>query len=116
VAGVVLALALAVALAGAGLIAHVAASNAADAAALAAAPVTFRPFGATAGPREEAARFAASNGARLLSCTCPVDRSWDPRTVEVVVSRSIEFPVVGAVTVRASSRATFEPLLLLDGG
>ena len=114
VAGLVVALGLALALVGAGLVAHARAAAAADAAALAAAPVTFRPFGAAGGPRAEAQRFAARNGARLVACSCPVNRSWDERTVEVVVARRLVLPVVGPVTVHATSRATFEPLLLLE--
>jgi hypothetical protein len=109
-------LALGVGVVGAGLSAYEAASNAADAAALAAAPVTFRPFGANRGPTAEAAAFAARNGARLVSCRCAIDRSWNARTVHVVVARSLALPVVGSITVRASSRATFEPLLLVDTG
>ena len=109
-------LALAVGLVASGLATRFAAANAADAAALAAAPVTFRPFGADGTPRAEAARFAARNGARLLRCRCPVDRSWDARTVEVTVARRIDIPIIGAITIRASSRATFEPLLLVEGG
>lgn len=109
-------LALGVGLVGAGLSAYAAASNAADAAVLAAAPLTFRPFGSIRGPSEEAAIFAARNGARLVSCQCAVDRSWNARTVRVVVARSIRLPAVGSITVRAASRATFEPLLLLDTG
>ena len=55
------------------------AALAADAAALAAAPVTFRSYGARQSPAAEAARFAAANGARLLRCACPVNRSWRSR-------------------------------------
>lgn len=116
VASVVLVLGLAVGLAGAGVAAHISAANAADAAALAAAPVTFRPFGARGSPADEAARFAARNGARLISCRCPVDRSWDARTVAVEVTKTLRLPVVGSLEIRAESRATFEPVLLLGGG
>jgi methionine-rich copper-binding protein CopC len=114
-AALVLVLSLAVAAVGAGVGAYVSASNAADAAALAAAPVTFQPFGARGGPAQEAARFAALNGARLVSCTCPVDRSWDTRTVIVRVARRLAIPGVGSWQVRATSRATFEPVALLPG-
>jgi hypothetical protein len=104
-------LALGVGLVGGGLAAHAQASNAA---ALAAAPVTFRPFGAADGPASEAARFATMNGARLVRCTCPIDESWNARTVEVVVVRVIALPVIGSVRIPAMSRATFEPAALLD--
>ena len=113
---VVLMAALAVASVGAGVAAYVHAANAADAAALAAAPVTFRPFGARGSPTQEAARFASLNGVALLRCTCPVDQSWNSRTVEVVVAHSLRVPLVGSVTVKATSRATFEPAALIPIG
>lgn len=112
--GLVAALALGVGLVGGGIAAYAQASNAADAAALAAAPVTFRPFGATGGPSSEADRFARMNGARLVRCSCPLDGSWNARTVEVVVVRVIALPVVGSVRIPAMSRATFEPAALLS--
>lgn len=82
---------------------------AADAAALAAAPVTFRPFGASGTPAQEAARFAAANGARLVRCQCPVDTTWNDREVEVVVEATAALSLLGAVTLQASSRAEFIP-------
>ena len=110
---VLLMTALAVGAVGAGVAAYVHAANAADAAALAAAPVTFRPFGAEGSPTQEAARFARLNGVSLVRCRCPADDSWNPRTVEVVVAHSLRVPLVGSVTVRATSRATFEPAALI---
>lgn len=114
VAGVVLLLTLAVADAGIVLSARLNAAAAADAAALAAAPVTFRPFGAAGTPAEEAGRVAAANGAVLTRCSCAVDRSWYPRFVDVEVEQRVELFGVGAFTVRASSRAEFVPAMLLD--
>jgi hypothetical protein len=114
VAGVILVLAAGLGLAGAYLRARVEATAAADAAALAAAPVTFRPFGAEGTPAEEAARFAAANGGVLISCACPTDRSWDARTVRVEVARTVTLGPIGTVTVVASSRAEFVPALLLQ--
>lgn len=87
---------------------------AADASALAAAPVTFRPYGASGSPAQEAARFAIANGARLLACRCAIDRSWAPRTVEVEVEALVDVVLFGRRTVRASSRAQFSPPQLLD--
>lgn len=87
---------------------------AADASALAAAPVTFRSYGALGSPAEEAARFAIANGARLTTCVCPVDPSWAPRTVEVTVETDSSILFFGLRTVRASSRARFSPPELLD--
>ena len=85
---------------------------AADAAALAAAPVTFRSFGAAGSPAEEAAVFAEANGAELIECRCPVDGSWEPRTVEVEVSVSIDPLLLPATAVGATSRAEFVPTSL----
>ena len=94
-------------------VARVAAANAADAAALAAAPVTFRPFGASGGARSEAARLAAANGATLVRCRCRPDPSFDPRTVEVTVIVSRRLPILGSHSVSATGRARFEPARLL---
>ncbi|MCZ7532267.1 MAG: hypothetical protein M5U23_02455 [Acidimicrobiia bacterium] len=89
------------------------AASAADAAALASAPVTFLPFGATGTPQQEASRFAKANGATLVSCSCPVDESWDRRTVSVTVARTISLPVVGELRIVATSRAEFDPMKLV---
>ncbi len=86
---------------------------AADAAALAAAPVTFRPYGAPAGPRGEAMRFAAANGAVLVSCRCPMDPSFARRRVEVVVAAGVDLRLLGTRTVTATSRAEFDPVATL---
>ncbi len=114
---VVLAAALVVALLGAAvgavatyMTARAQAAFAADAAALAAAPVTFRPYGTTRTPRAEAARFAAANGARLVRCACPIDRSWRTRSVEVEVRRSVDLVLFGTMWVGAVSRAEFAPI------
>jgi secretion/DNA translocation related TadE-like protein len=115
VAGLVLLLAASLGAVGAYLRARVEAVAAADAAALAAAPVTFLPFGAQGTPMDEAARFAAANGVRLVSCACPVDGSWEARTVTVRVAKEARLWPVGSVTVTAVSRAEFEPALLLLG-
>ncbi len=111
--GVVVILIVAVGAVGAGVATYTKAAAAADAAALAAAPVTFRPFGAIGSPTAEAARFAQANGARLITCRCQVDRSWETRTVVVTVARTVFVIGIGDVTVRATSRATFEPAALL---
>ena len=115
VAAVVLLLAAVLGALGTYLRARVEAVAAADAAALAAAPVTFLPFGATGTPADEAARFATANGARLLSCACPSDHSWEPRTVTVRVAREVRLWPVGSLTVIAVGRAEFLPALLLTG-
>lgn len=83
---------------------------AADAAALAAAPLTFVPGSSPAG---EAASFATANGARLIDCRCRVDRSWRVRTVEVMVEAEARLMILGRHTVRVASRAEFDPLAAL---
>lgn len=88
------------------------ASAAADAAALAAAPVTFRSYGASGTPAAEAARFAAANGAKLLECRCPVNTSWASRTVVVTVVRPARVPGFGTVGIRARAAAEFRPAAL----
>lgn len=97
-------------------VARVEAANAADAAALAAAPVTFRAFGARGSPRAEAARLAEANGARLKRCFCTVDHSMRRRIVEVEVVVARNFWLLGTVSVRGRSRAEFDPALLLEPG
>lgn len=110
------ALVLAVGLAGVGTVmrARAEADAAADAAALAAAPVTFLPFGAAGSPAEEAERFAAANGARLVRCVCPFDPSWEPRTVQVEVEKQVVVWPVGTIAIRGRGRAEFVPALLLE--
>lgn len=106
--------ALAVVAVGQYLIGHSQARVAADASALAAAPVTFRPFGATGTPTEEAAKFASLNGSRLVRCVCPLDETWGPRTAVVTVQRSFQVLLFGRRTVTATSRAEFIPSRLLE--
>ncbi len=94
---------------------HQAATTAADAAALAAAPVTFLPFGAQGSPSQEAARFVVMNGAEMIWCRCEIDRTFEPRTVEVLVRRSVQLPILGTRYVEAIGRAEFVPAALLGG-
>lgn len=83
--------------------------TAADAAALAAAPLTFPAL--TGGERPEEAAFvaAAANGSRLLVCSCPILETFDPRSVQVEVETTTRVVIVGEVKVRASSRAEYVP-------
>ncbi len=92
------------------------ATLAADAAALAAAPVTFRAFGASGGPAAEAARLASDNGAELVACRCPLDRSYANRVVEVDVRVRSRVLGVWSVTIGATSAAEFRPTELLEPG
>lgn len=114
VAGFVVVTTIGVADVGLVLSARLQAAAAADAAALAAAPVTFRPFGAVGSPAAEAGRLASANGSVLTACRCPIDRSWRRRTVEVVVERRVALLGLGSMTVRVRSQAEFAPALLLE--
>lgn len=112
-AGLVLVLALWLAALGVVMRARLDATTAADAAALAAAPVTFLPFGAQGTAASEAARFAELNGAQLVWCECPLDQSFESRTVEVRVVKTVHIPILGLTRVEATGRAVFAPALLL---
>lgn len=114
VAGLVVVVTIGVADVGLALGARLQAAAAADAAALAAAPVTFRPFGAAGSPATEAGRLAAANGSVLTACRCPIDRRWRSRVVEVDVQRRVNLIGLGSMTVTASSQAEFAPALLLE--
>lgn len=78
---------------------------AADAAALAAAPLTM-----TGNPVAEAERFAELNQARLVSCECPVDPSPVARWVTVVVEIPVDTWIIPARMVTAVASAEFDPL------
>lgn len=93
--------------------ARVAAQNAADAAALAAAPATYPP--AAVDPVGRARVAASGNGADLVSCRCRVDTSFSARATTVVTAVRTDLPLFGQVTVKASSRAEFDPALWLGG-
>ena len=88
---------------------------AAEAGALAAAPVTFRPFGASGSAADEAARLVRSNGAELVRCDCRPDSGYDPRTV--VVTATVDVDVLGLreVSIEATAVAEFRPVALLLG-
>ena len=115
VAGLVLLFTVALVVIAGAQVARLRATTAADAAALAAAPVTFLPFGAAGSPADEAARFARLNGAALVSCDCPVDRSFAVRSVTVRVRVTVEVPLVGGIEAEATGRAEFAPAALLGG-
>jgi hypothetical protein len=112
VVAVVLVLAVTLADAGAVLATRLRAAAAADAAALAAAPVTFRGFGADGSPAQAAATIATANGARLVACRCLPDRSWRPRRVEVSVVDTADLILFGTHEVVATSAADFTPVAL----
>lgn len=87
-------------------------STAAEAAALAAAVATFPPAG-RGNPIAAAGEIAAANGAELISCSCPVDSTFAPRTVEVTTEVTVEVPIFGLLTVGQKARAEFDPQLWL---
>lgn len=86
------------------------AQTAADAGALAAAPVTF--FGGS--PNGVAARLVADNDAVLIDCDCPVNRTWSSR--RVTATARVDFTVVGlgSASVTRQATAEFNPIKLLD--
>lgn len=89
------------------------AASAAEAAALAAAPVTFRPFGTDTSPSQEAARVASANGGVLTDCSCPKDATWATRIVRVEVQVEVDVILFGPVTVTRHASAEFAPAKLL---
>lgn len=85
---------------------HTQARTAADAAALAAAVATHQgPI-----PTGEAQRLAGLNGASMLSCRCPTDRSMLPRSVTVVVEMRVERWLLPVRRVVAEASAEYDPL------
>lgn len=91
------------------------AQTAAEAAALAAAPITFGSFGQVADPAAEAARFAGANEALLVSCRCPIDPVWRSRIVTVQVEVKVRAGLFGITTVAAEASAEFDPTVWLGG-
>jgi secretion/DNA translocation related TadE-like protein len=110
--GVIAVLGLMLATTGQYLAARSQAQTAADAAALAAAPLTFRPFGSANGPAAEAARLAAANGAQLVGCDCSIDRSFAVRVVQVEVTRRVSLLILGTRNIRTVAAAEFTPVKL----
>ena len=84
------------------------AQAAADAAALAAAPLTF--IGGDA--PEVAAATAVDNGARLTRCDCRHDSSWQRRSVRAAVAMTVDLAILPSTTVEASAHAVFDPVRL----
>ena len=88
---------------------------AAEAGALAAAPVTFRAFGATGSAIDEAARLVRANGATLVRCDCPPDTRYGPRTVVVTARTDVDVLGLRRMSVEATATAEFRPVALLVG-
>lgn len=91
------------------------ATTAADAAALAAAPLTFSAFGSRTDPVQAAEDLAQANGAELVECRCLVDRTWDVRVVVAVVAIDVDLLLVPDRRVEAAAAAEFRPVLLGSG-
>jgi len=87
-------------------------ATAADAAALAAAPVTFSSFGTEGNPTQVAADTAAANGADLVVCECDKDPTWATRRVIVTVASSVDLLLLGGRRLSATSSAEFQPVAL----
>lgn len=82
------------------------ARTAADAAALAAAVATYQG----SAPTGEARRLAGLNGAALVTCRCPADRSFRSRAVTVVVEIPVDRWLLPVRRVRAEASAEYDPL------
>lgn len=106
--GVIATVAIAVAGLGLAYSARAQAQTASDSAALAAAVATY-PSASRDSPIGVARRMATMNGARLASCSCDIDASMRPRVVTVVTVVTVNAPILGALEVRAGSRAEFDP-------
>lgn len=88
---------------------------AAEAGALAAAPVTFRPFGAAGSATDEAARLVRSNGATLVRCDCRPNPGYGARTVIVTASANVNVMGIRETRIEATAAAEFRPMALLLG-
>ena len=87
--------------------------TAAEAGALAAAPVTFRPFGAAGSATSEAASLVEGNGAEMVSCSCPPDPRYGPRTAIVTARVTVAILGLRRFTLEATAGAEFRPTALL---
>ena len=92
--------------------ARVQAANAADAAALAAAPATY-PALRVGSPTSRARVAAEANGAVVAKCECAVDPSIRARSVTVWASFVVTVPIFGTHEVTVAARAEFDPRLWL---
>ncbi len=87
-------------------------TTAADAGALAAAPVTFSAFGTNGDPVAAAAEMALGNGAQLSACECDINRSWVPRRVVVTVTTLVHLALLPDRALTATAAAEFRPVAL----
>ena len=91
---------------------HARLAAAADAAALAAAPLTFAPFGGQNDPTAAAASLAEHNGTRLVECRCVRNRSWSRRQVFVTVAATVDLLILGRRELEVAAGAEFRPVLV----
>lgn len=87
--------------------------TAAEAGALAAAPVTFRPFGASGSAIDEAARLVRANGAEFVNCSCDHDPGYTPRTATVTARLTVAVLGIRDIGLEATAAAEFRPVELL---
>ena len=90
--------------------------TAAEAGALAAAPVTFRPFGASGSPGAEADRLVRSNGAELVRCYCSYDPQYNSRTVTVTARLAVTVLGLREIDLEYTAAAEFRPVDLFAPG
>ena len=95
------------------LVARIRVVTAAEAGALAAAPVTFRPFGASGSAVGEAARLVRANGADFVSCSCDHDPGYAPRTATVTARLTVAVLGIRDIGLEATAVAEFSPVVLL---
>ena len=88
---------------------------AAEAGALAAAPVTFRPFGASGSATDEADRLVRANGAVLVRCDCKHDSRYTPRTVMVTARLTVAVLGIREIDIEHTAAAEFRPVDLMAG-
>ncbi len=86
---------------------------AAEAGALAAAPVTFRPFGASGSASDEADRLVRANNAVLVRCDCRHDSRYIPRTVMVTARSTVAVLGIREIDMEHTAAAEFRPVDLM---
>ena len=94
-------------------IARAAAQAGADAAALAAGPITFHAYDGRGDPVAAARDAAEDNGLTLVRCECRKDATWAERTVVVGVETGVRVLGIYPVVVTAEAAARFTPVDLL---
>ena len=116
VAALILGFLLAVAVAGIGqvVVARERVVAAAEAGALAAAPVTFRSFGASGSAAGEADRLVRANGALLVRCDCSHNPRYDSRTATVTARLRVAVLGFQEIDLEHTAAAEFRPVDLIS--